>query len=71
MTHKAVNMQAEIRKAAREDFAAGVKSMRELHELVAIDRARWNELGELWNELTNAEQDELLTLARGFVKAAS
>jgi hypothetical protein len=41
--------------------------MAEIRSLVAADTRRWNELGEMWHELSANEQEIMLRLARLFL----
>lgn len=40
------------------------RPLHELRRIVAEDNARFDELGEVWNDLTEREQLELLRVAR-------
>jgi hypothetical protein len=40
------------------------RPMHELRRLVAEDTARWNALGEVWPDLTVAQQRELVLTAK-------
>ena len=44
------------------------KSMRELREIVSADNARFWELGDMWDSLTEAEQLELIATAKEMIK---
>jgi catalase len=40
------------------------KSMKELRSIVEADTRRFDQLGELWSSLTDAEQQQLVDIAR-------
>ena len=43
------------------------RSMQEIRAIVAGDLHRWDELGELWNDLTESEQRHLIDIARALL----
>jgi hypothetical protein len=44
------------------------KSMAELRRLVAESNARFDRIGEVWNDLSNDEQDRLVELAESLTR---
>ena len=44
------------------------RSMRELHKIVAKSNARYDRIGSVWNDLTDAEQETLAALAESMAQ---
>ena len=56
-------LRTEVAKAERE-LQPMQRPMSEIRRLLAEDSARWDALAEVWNDLTVAEQKELVATAR-------